>query len=116
LGLEQADPPDAERQDPVFSHSGGRQPGRDGSRVPMPWLRGRPNAGFSTAPTWLPEPAGWDRFAVDAQLASSSSPLTHYMRWLAMRRRLTGRLPDRLEWGAAPAGVLLYRRGPLVAA
>src|SRR4029077_3368561 len=109
LGLEEAAVPDDQRQDPVFLLSGGRQAGRDGCRVPMPWLRGRPNAGFSPASTWLPEPAGWDRFAVDAQLASSSSPLSHYMRWLALRRRLAGRLPDRLEWGEAPAGVLLYR-------
>jgi alpha-glucosidase len=117
LGLEEAGVPDGLRQDPVFFHSGGSQAGRDGCRVPMPWLRGRPNAGFSTAPTWLPEPAGWDRFAVDAQLGSSSSPLRHYMRALALRRRLAGRLPDRLEWSPRPPeGVLLYRRGPLVVA
>jgi alpha-glucosidase len=116
LGLEEADVPDEQRQDPVFFRSGGSQAGRDGCRVPMPWLRGRPNAGFSTGPTWLPEPAGWDRFAVDAQLGSSSSALGHYMRALALRRRLAGRLPDRLEWCEAPDGVLVYRRGPLVVA
>ena len=116
LGLEEAHVPDDQRQDPVFLHSGGSQAGRDGCRIPMPWLRGRPNAGFSTAPTWLPEPAGWDRFAVDAQLGSSSSVLRHYMRALAVRRRLAGRLPDRLEWCPAPDAVLLYRRGPLVVA
>jgi alpha-glucosidase len=116
LGLEQADVPAEQRQDPVFFHSGGSQAGRDGCRVPMPWLRGQPNAGFSTAPTWLPEPAGWDKLAVDAQLASSSSVLSHYTRALALRRRLAGRLPDRLEWCPAPDRVLVYRRGPLVVA
>jgi alpha-glucosidase len=116
LGLEEADLPDDQRQDPVFLHSGGSRPGRDGCRIPMPWVRGRPNAGFSTAPTWLPEPAGWDRFAVDAQLASSSSVLSQYIRSLALRRRLAGRLPDRLEWCPAPDAALLYRRGPLVVA
>ena len=116
LGLEEADVPDEQRQDPVFFHSGGSQKGRDGCRVPMPWLRGRPYAGFSTAPTWLPEPAGWDRFAVDAQLASYGSVLRQYMRALALRRRLATRLPDQLEWCPAPDGVLLFRRGALVVA
>jgi alpha-glucosidase len=116
LGLEEADVPDEQRQDPVFFHSGGSQKGRDGCRVPMPWLRGRPYAGFSTAPTWLPEPAGWDRFAVDAQLASYGSVLRQYMRTLALRRRLATRLADQLEWCPAPDGVLLFRRGALVVA
>jgi len=116
LGLEEADVPDEQRQDPVFFHSGGSQKGRDGCRVPMPWLRGRPYAGFSTAPTWLPEPAGWDRFAVDAQLASYGSVLRQYMRALALRRRLATRLADQLEWCPAPDGVLLFRRGALVVA
>jgi alpha-glucosidase len=116
LGLEEVYVPEDRRQDPVFLHSGGSQAGRDGCRVPMPWLRGQPNAGFSTAPTWLPEPPGWDRLAVDAQLASSGSVLRHYMRALALRRQLAGRLPDRLEWCSAPDGVLIYRRGPLVVA
>jgi alpha-glucosidase len=116
LGLEEVDVPDDQRQDPVFLHSGGRQAGRDGCRVPMPWVRGRPNAGFSTASTWLPEPPGWDRLAVDAQLASSGSVLHHYRRALGLRRRLGRWLPDRLEWCQAPEGVLMYRRGPLVVA
>jgi alpha-glucosidase len=116
LGLEEAYVPDEQRQDPVFFHSGGRQAGRDGCRIPMPWLRGKPNAGFSNAPTWLPEPPGWDRLAVDAQLASSSSVLRHYMRALGLRRRLARWLPDRLDWCPTPEAVLMYRRGPLAVA
>src|SRR5260370_1225012 len=95
------------------SPGGSRQAGRDGCRVPMPWLGGQPNAGFSTAPTWLPEPEGWDRLAVDAQLASAGSALRRYMRALSLRRQLAARLPDRLEWCPAPDGVLTYRRGPV---
>jgi alpha-glucosidase len=116
LGLEEAFVPEDRRQDPVFFHSSGRQAGRDGCRVPMPWLRGQPNAGFSTAPTWLPEPEGWDRLAVDAQLASAGSVLHRYMRALSLRRQLAARLPDRLEWCPAPDGVLTFRRGPLFVA
>jgi alpha-glucosidase len=116
LGLEEADLPDEQRQDPVFFHSGGHQAGRDGCRVPLPWLRGQPNAGFSTAPPWLPQPAGWDRFAADAQLGSSGSVLRQHMRVLGLRHQLAGRMPDRLEWCPSPKDVLLYRRGPLAVA
>ena len=113
LGLEEVDLPDELRQDPVFVHSGGRQPGRDGCRVPLPWHRGQPNAGFSTSAPWLPVPNGWERFAVDAQAASAGSMLRHYRRALELRRQLRPRLPGRLVWRRAPDGVLLYQRGPL---
>ena len=116
LGLEEAAIPDDRRQDPVFFHSGGRHKGRDGCRVPLPWRRGAPNAGFSTAEPWLPMPPGWDRLAVDAQAGSGESTLGHFRRALELRRRLAGRLPERVEWLPAPAGVLAYRRGPLVVA
>jgi alpha-glucosidase len=113
LGLEEVVVPDDRRQDPVFVHSQGRQPGRDGCRVPLPWRRGQPNAGFSTADPWLPMPAGWDRLAADGQAGSGTSMLGHYRRALGLRRRLAGRLPDSFAWTMAPEGVLAYERGPL---
>src|SRR5260370_14062406 len=116
LGLEEVDLPDEARQDPVFFHSSGRQKGRDGCRVPLPWHRGRPNAGWSTAPPWLPMPAGWDCRAVDGQAGSGESVLGHFRKALAARRRLAGRLEDRLTWLGAPTGVLCYSRGPLTVA
>lgn len=116
LGLEEVNLPDSERQDPVFFHSQGRQVGRDGCRVPMPWRRGRPNAGFSTAKPWLPVPVGWDAFAADAQEGSGESMLAHFRRSLALRRRLSGRASERLEWLPSPPGVLVYRRGQLTVA
>ena len=116
LGLEEVTLPDDQRQDPVFLHSRGRQAGRDGCRVPMPWQRGKPNAGFSTAPPWLPMPEGWDQYAVDAQMGSLTSMLGFYRRLLGLRRRLAGRLPDGIEWRPAPEGVLLYQRWQLVVA
>ncbi len=116
LGLEEVDVPDSARQDPVFLHSGGREKGRDGCRVPMPWRRGLPNAGFSKAAPWLPMPAGWDRLAVDAQAGSDASMLGHFRCALAARRRIAGRLPLRLGWRPAPEGVLAYSRGSLTVA
>ena len=116
LGLEEVALPDDQRQDPVFLHTQGQHVGRDGCRVPLPWRRGRPNAGFSTAPPWLPMPEGWDQYAVDVQLSSRTSMLGFYQRALELRRRLAGRLPDRIEWCPSPAGVLMYQRGPLAVA
>jgi glycosidase len=116
LGLDEVDVPAGERQDPVFLHSGGRYAGRDGCRVPLPWRRGLPHAGFSTAAPWLPMPVGWDRHAVDAELGSTGSMLQHYRRALAVRRGLARQLPARLEWCPAEPGVLAYRRGRLLVA
>ena len=110
LGLEEVNVPEADRQDPFFFHSDGKQPGRDGCRVPLPWRRGEPNAGFSTVEPWLPMPPGWDRFAVDAE-SGPGSMLTFYKRVLALRRQLVGPLPAELTWSASPAGVLAVRAG-----
>jgi alpha-glucosidase len=87
-------------------------PGRDGSRTPMPWEAGAPNAGFSTAErTWLPVRDAHTRRAVDAQAGVPGSVLGFYRRMLAYRQ---GR-PD-LRRGATrfldvPAPALAYVRG-----
>lgn len=114
LGLpEVLDLPDERRQDPIFAQTEGRQIGRDGCRVPLPWTAGPDRAfGFSTADVepWLPQPAEWGHFAAARQDADPSSMLTHYRRVLAERRRLD---PDAgLEWLAtADPDCLAYRRG-----
>ncbi|HSS62111.1 MAG TPA: alpha-amylase family glycosyl hydrolase [Candidatus Limnocylindrales bacterium] len=113
LGLEEVDLPDSARQDPIFLRSQGRQKGRDGCRVPLPWRRGEPNAGFSSTAPWLPMPVGWDRFAVEAQAEYSGSTLGLYRQALAARRSLAGRLQGRFDWLPAPRGVLAYGRGRL---
>lgn len=116
LGLEEVDVPPDRRQDPFYIHSGGKEPGRDGCRVPLPWHKGQPNAGFSLAAPWLLMPVGWDGFAVDAQSGSASSMLTFYQRALALRRRLAIMLPNEMGWCAAPEGMLVYARGRLTVA
>src|SRR6266567_2610728 len=116
LGLEEVDLPPEARQDPVYIHSQGRHVGRDGCRVPLPWKKGEPNAGFSTVSPWLPMPAGWDGFAASAEEASAGSMLGFYKRALALRRRLTRWLPSSITWLAAPSGVLVLQRGRLTVA
>ncbi len=77
------------RQDPAFLRSGGAELGRDGCRVPLPWTQGAPGAGFSpTGATWLPQPAGYDALAADAQRGVADSTLELYRRLLQVRRDL----------------------------
>ena len=82
LGLPEVfEVPDDARQDPIWVRSGGRQLGRDGCRVPLPWKAGEPTFGFgptaSTA-TWLPQPAWFAEFAVDRQEDDLASTLRLY--------------------------------------
>jgi alpha-glucosidase len=116
LGLEEAYVPPERREDPFFIRSRGRHKGRDGCRVPMPWRRPEPYAGFSPAPPWLPMPPGWERNAADAQARSSTSMLSLYRRLLATRRALARRVPDSMRWAHSPNDCLIYERGPLTVA
>jgi alpha-glucosidase len=116
LGLEEVDVPPEARQDPLYIHTEGHHAGRDGCRVPLPWKKGEPNAGFSVADPWLPMPPGWDGFAVDAEDASGTSMLSFYKRALTVRRSLSPWLPAAIGWGPAPGGVLTYRRERLTVA
>lgn len=66
--------------------SGGRY-GRDGCRVPVPWIAHAPAYGFSpTGAAWLPQPDNWAEFARDAQLGRADSTLGLYRDALRLRR------------------------------
>jgi alpha-glucosidase len=97
LGLpESTDMPDEFRQDPTFSRTQGKETGRDGCRVPMPWVRDAPSLGFGpTDATWLPQPESYGRLAVDQQEGVAGSTLELYRSMLAARR------VDRLGLGSA---------------
>ncbi|MCM4078579.1 glycoside hydrolase family 13 protein [Paractinoplanes hotanensis] len=86
LGLPEADVPDAARRDPIFFRSHGRRPGRDGCRIPMPWEAADPNAGFSTATPWLPQPADWPAYAVDQQESDPAATFTLYQQAIMLRK------------------------------
>jgi alpha-glucosidase len=88
LGLPEAGVPDDARQDPIFFRSGGKRPGRDGCRIPMPWDDQDAGVGFSatgSTPPWLPIPADWPDYAVSRQSADPSSTLTLYRQAIALR-------------------------------
>jgi alpha-glucosidase len=78
---------DALRRDPVWRRSGGTRRGRDGCRVPLPWSANRPAFGFNrTGRAWLPQPAHWSAYAVDAQEGVDGSTLELYRAAIRLRR------------------------------
>ncbi|WP_308663088.1 glycoside hydrolase family 13 protein [uncultured Actinobaculum sp.] len=120
--------PDEVREDPTFERSGGKELGRDGCRVPLPWYSDQPGFGFSPdGETWLPQPAEWSEFTIDAQelranalvcgqgASQSGSQLTglpYFRRLLALRKQWQlgiGSLEDASD-ELAPAGVAYINR------
>jgi alpha-glucosidase len=114
LGLANVELPDEALQDPTWERSGHTDRGRDGERVPLPWSGTAPPYGFTSGETtWLPMPPDWAATTVQAQEADPSSTLHLYRTTLQLRRKLAGLQGVDLEWLAAPAGCLGYRRGDI---
>ncbi|MDN5380949.1 glycoside hydrolase family 13 protein [Streptomyces sp. LB8] len=117
LGLpEVEDLPEAVLQDPIWERSGRTDRGRDGCRVPIPWSGRSAPYGFSpegaTAAPWLPQPAGWGRFSVEAQTGDKTSMLELYRTALRLRREHPALGDGTLTWLDAPDGVLCFSRDP----
>ncbi|SDY64820.1 alpha-glucosidase [Saccharopolyspora shandongensis] len=112
LGLpEVADLPAEVLRDPKWAHSRHKVKGRDGCRVPLPWTRGGVSFGFGDAPPWLPQPADWGGYSVEAQRGDPGSMLELYRAALRLRRGFSG--DERFGWDDRhDAGdVLAFRRG-----
>ncbi|EPD31519.1 glycoside hydrolase family 13 protein [Gleimia europaea] len=81
--------PDELREDPAFYRTQGREAGRDGCRVPLPWEANAPGFGFSpSGSTWLPQPEEWNTLAVDVQEAEASSSLNFFKKMYRLRKDL----------------------------
>ncbi|MBG0851052.1 glycoside hydrolase family 13 protein [Streptomyces spinoverrucosus] len=106
LGLPEADIPRDRIEDPMHFRSGGTDPGRDGCRVPLPWVADAPHAGFGGEP-WLPQPADWASYAADRQAQDPASMLGLYRHAIRLRP-VFGDGP--LTWLPAPDGVLAFTR------
>ncbi len=75
------------RQDPVWERSSHEQAGRDGCRIPMPWVADAPGLGFSpTGETWLPQPDAFRGLAADQQVGVAGSTWSMYRDALALRK------------------------------
>ena len=112
LGLwEVEDIPPSLRQDPMWHRSGRADPGRDGCRVPIPWSGDEAPFGFSpngeTKP-WLPQPAAWKAYTVEAQTGDPQSMLELYRAGLRVRRAFRD---EPFAWMASEPGVLTFKRG-----
>ncbi|GGS57234.1 glycoside hydrolase family 13 protein [Streptomyces cinerochromogenes] len=110
LGLvEVADLPAEVLQDPIWEQTGHVRKGRDGCRVPLPWTTTGPSYGFGPGASWLPQPASFAAYAVEAQTGAEGSTLELYRTALRLRRKLLA--GETLTWTPdAPAGVLDFRR------
>ncbi|MCT9819824.1 glycoside hydrolase family 13 protein [Microbacterium sp. W1N] len=118
LGLPEADLPREVIEDPMHFRSGGVDPGRDGCRVPLPWSGPVPPFGFGTDArhdTWLPQPAGWETFTVEAESADPASTLRLYQDMIRTRRARADLAAESgapgLDWLELGADVLAFRRG-----
>ena len=119
LGLwEVQDIPDELRQDPIFYRTGGDDPGRDGSRVPLPWSGMEPPFGFSPAEAasepWLRQPKEWRDLTVAASSASAGSMLRLYRDALRIRGSELFSGDALIAWQPSPEGVLAFDRGSRV--
>jgi alpha-glucosidase len=113
LGLwEVEDIPDELRQDPIWHRTGGADPGRDGSRVPLPWSGADPPFGFSP-PRPARSPGCRSRSVADLTVeAQSATPHRCWRSTAALARPPRRvRLRRRDDLAARARGVLAFDRG-----
>jgi len=115
LGLpEDTTLPEHVRHDPTFRRTGGRDLGRDGCRVPLPWAGCEPPFGFgSGTASWLPQPASWARYTLEYQRGRDSSTYEMYRHALRIRREFRLGRGD-LYWVRLGADVVAFCNGRLL--
>ena len=116
LGLPDGEIPDSSRQDPIYFRTDGKQKGRDGARVPLPWTGESAPFGFTTGAPWLPLTDKWRDLTVEKQNMDPKSTLNLYRSALKLRAdHLITQGP--VEWiespqhGSKRSSVLAIRRG-----
>ncbi|MFM7014189.1 MAG: glycoside hydrolase family 13 protein [Actinomycetota bacterium] len=78
------------RQDPTFFRTGGKRVGRDGCRIPLPWLESDLANGFSsTGLSWLPQPASYAALSRANQEGDENSTLNLYKKALKLRKKFS---------------------------
>lgn len=114
LGLPDAQLADSDRQDPAFIRTKGLQKGRDGARVPLPWVGQRSPFGFTAGRPWLPIPEEWASLTIEKQSGDARSSLELYRSAIALRKIVTGAGSDFI-WKRTPdqSGVISYQRGSI---
>jgi alpha-glucosidase len=102
-------------QDPMAFRSQGREKGRDGCRVPLPWTPTGATFGFSDgARAELPQPRWFADYAAATQADDDQSVLALYRTAIRLRRGLIAELPTTdpsLTFVEGPDSVVHFRRG-----
>jgi glycosidase len=115
LGLPEAEAiPPERRQDPLWQRSDGVAPGRDCSRIPLPWAADHRPYGFAAdgaARPWLDPPIDWASLTVSAQALHESSMLSLYRAGLRLRRAAPWGQERGLQWHPAADSVIAFARG-----
>nr|NCW96631.1 glycoside hydrolase family 13 protein [Actinomycetota bacterium] len=114
LGLADGELADEVRQDPIFYRTNGKDKGRDGARIPIPWDSSN-NFGFTTGSPWLPIPSHWSSKSVAAQDEVKGSSLNFYRESLRIRSSHPALKKSRdyeIHWLTAPEGVIAFERNP----
>jgi alpha-glucosidase len=111
LGLPEADIAFSQRKDPYGRAYWPVFKGRDGSRTPMPWERGAPQAGFSDSNRpWLPVSDAHLPLAVDQQDRDPDPVLTIWRALMRMRRDRAALRLGSLHGLDAKAPLLAFER------
>jgi alpha-glucosidase len=100
---------DNQRQDPSFFRTKGKEVGRDGCRVPLPWAADKKNYGFGPGrEPHLPQPSWFGKYAVDQQNNNKDSTLELYRKAINLRSSLQTK--ESLEWVQSEEDVLIFKR------
>jgi alpha-glucosidase len=110
LGLfEVPDLPRDALADPTWRRSGGREKGRDGCRVPLPWTPDGPSFGFGAGRSQIPQPDWFGPLSAAAEETDPDSTLNLYRQALRLRRELLA--AETLEFAEARRpGVVHFTR------
>ena len=118
LGLpEVRDIPEDRLTDPRWKMSGYKDRGRDGCRVPLPWIS-EPTGGFGFSTNelleldqaWLPQSSWMGNFSADSQDGVAGSTLTMYREVLAIRKLEEGLGDGPMTWIEAGNDVVAFSR------
>jgi len=110
LGLPQAEIAYEALQDPEAIANWPLTLGRDGARTPMPWVRARGAAGFTTGGPWLPIGQGHAEAAVDQQSEDAGSVLNFTREILRLRQDSAALMVGDIEFFDAQEPLLAFRR------
>lgn len=111
LGLEQADIPFEQLQDPEAIKNYPLTLGRDGARSPMVWANNNePNGGFSIGESWLPIDSRHFDKAAAGQESDADSMLNYTRKVMALRQSTPALLWGDINFTIVDENILVFER------